>query len=43
MKNKKSLFRVAAIIFTFIAMTVSSSACVWYGYQPEEPKCLREE
>jgi AgrD protein len=41
MKNR-ILMSVAAIA-TFIASVVSTSACFWSHYQPEEPKCLREE
>lgn len=40
---KKKLFSLVATLATIIAASVASSAC-WYGaYQPEEPKCLREE
>ena len=28
---------------TFIASTVVTSACIWWAYQPEEPKTLRYE
>jgi len=40
--NKK-IFGFVAVLTTFVAATVASSACYWYFYQPEEPKCLREE
>lgn len=40
--NNKVLMAVAALA-TLIASTVATSACFWYGYQPEEPKCLRDE
>lgn len=40
---KKKLFSLAAVIMTAVAAVVASSACVWIAYQPEEPKCLREE
>lgn len=40
--NRKVLGLVATLT-TIIAATVASSACYWYIYQPEEPKCLREE
>lgn len=44
---RKGLFRtmvvLGASVLTFVAFTVSASAC-WFGcYQPEEPKLLREE
>lgn len=40
---KKRLLSLAATIATVVAATVASSACYWFVYQPEEPKCLREE
>ena len=40
--NNKVLMAVAAFA-TVIASAVSTSACLWYMYQPEEPKALREE
>lgn len=40
--NKKVLMLIATMT-TFLASIVASSACVWMTYQPEEPKCLREE
>ena len=40
--NNRILMAVAAIA-TVIASTVSTSACFWYAYQPEEPKALRDE
>lgn len=44
MKNsKKQLFTLIAVVTTFVAASVASSACWWYSYQPEEPKCLREK
>lgn len=42
-KGFKSLLTLAAALFTLIAASVASSACVWGMYQPEEPKSLREE
>lgn len=39
----KKLFGLFAVVLTVIASTVASSACIWYFYQPKEPKCLREE
>ncbi len=41
--NVKSLYAVVALIATFIAATVASSACFWFLYQPEEPKSLQEK
>lgn len=40
--NSKFLALIATIT-TVVAATVATSACAWYSYQPEEPKCLREE
>lgn len=40
--NKKFLGLIA-MVTTLIATSVATSACAWYFYQPEEPKCLREE
>lgn len=40
--NNKVLMAVAAIA-TVVASVVSTSACFWYAYQPEEPKALRDE
>ncbi|MBB6622295.1 cyclic lactone autoinducer peptide [Clostridium gasigenes] len=40
--NNKILMAVAAVA-TIVASTVATSACLWAYYQPEEPKCLREE
>lgn len=40
---KKKLFSLVAILATVIATAVASSACGFVFYQPEEPKCLREE
>ncbi|MBU3109559.1 cyclic lactone autoinducer peptide [Clostridium gasigenes] len=40
--NNKILMAVAAVA-TIFASTVATSACWWSMYQPEEPKCLRDE
>ncbi|KMT23188.1 AgrD family cyclic lactone autoinducer peptide [Clostridium cylindrosporum] len=39
--GNKVLMAVAAIA-TVAASVVATSACLWYSYQPEEPKCLEE-
>ena len=39
---KKRLFMVVASVATLVASIVASSACTFFLYQPEEPKCLRE-
>jgi len=41
--NMKSLYAVVAVLATFVAATVASSACFWFFYQPEEPKSLQEK
>ena len=40
--SNKVLMAVAAFA-TVIASVVSTSACLWVMYQPEEPKSLRDE
>ena len=40
---KKRLLTLVAFISTVVATIIASSACYWFFYQPEEPKCLREE
>lgn len=42
-KSKKRLITIIAAVATIVATSVASSACAWFLYQPEEPKCLREE
>lgn len=42
-KLNKGLLALLATVTTLVATTVATSACYWYLYQPEEPKCLREE
>ena len=41
MKNK--ILMSVATIATVMASILATSACYWGHYQPEEPKCLREE
>lgn len=40
--NKKTLFAIITAIATLLATTIATSACYWYFYQPEEPKCLKD-
>lgn len=40
---KKRLLILTATVATAVAAMVASSACVFFSYQPEEPKCLRED
>jgi len=42
-KLNKQLFTLIAVVTTLVATSVASSACWWFVYQPEEPKCLREK
>lgn len=39
--NTKVLMTLAAVATVFASM-VSTSACFWMTYQPEEPECLRD-
>lgn len=41
--SKKTLLGLIATFTTMIAAMVASSACLWFSYQPEEPKCLNED
>jgi len=40
--NPKVLMAIATVSTVFASL-VATSACFWANYQPEEPKCLREE
>lgn len=40
---KKRILALVATVATVVASMVASSACLYFIYQPEEPKCLREE
>ncbi|KGK87761.1 cyclic lactone autoinducer peptide [Clostridium sp. HMP27] len=40
--NSKFLALIATLT-TIVAASVATSACSWFSYQPEEPKCLRDE
>lgn len=42
-KLSKVVLTLAAALLTLVATSTASSACYWGLYQPEEPKCLREE
>jgi cyclic lactone autoinducer peptide len=41
--KKKNLLTLVAALATVFATTIASSACYFYFYQPEEPKCLNEK
>lgn len=40
---KKRILILTATVATAVASMVASSACLLFFYQPQEPKCLREE
>lgn len=40
---KTKILMGIATFATVIASIVATSACIWSHYQPEEPKCLRDE
>lgn len=40
---KRKVLSLVAAVATIVATAVASSACWFSLYQPEEPKCLREE
>jgi len=35
-------YSLVAALSMMVAAFVASSACVWFSYQPEEPKSLRD-
>ena len=41
--KKNKILAFAAAIATIFATTIASSACIFYVYQPEEPKCLSDK
>lgn len=40
---KQRILMTIATVATIIASVVATSACFYASYQPEEPRCLREE
>lgn len=38
----KKFYGILAAVATFVAAMVASSACMFFVYQPEEPKSLRD-
>jgi len=40
--NKAKLFAVVSAVASLFAVTVATSACFWYFYQPAEPKNLKD-
>jgi len=41
--KKRNILALLTAIITVFATTIASSACFWYFYQPEEPKCLNDK
>ncbi len=41
--KKTKLFAFVTAVATVFATTIATSACYWYFYQPEEPKCLEDK
>lgn len=41
--KKKNLLTLVAALATAVASTVATSACIYFLYQPEEPKCLSDK
>jgi cyclic lactone autoinducer peptide len=41
-KYLKPILAVTAMVCSFVATTIASSACVIFFYQPEEPKSLQD-
>lgn len=39
---KKKILSLVSVLATVVATMVASSACMWYVYQPEEPKSLQK-
>jgi cyclic lactone autoinducer peptide len=41
--KRRNLLALITAIATVFATTIATSACFWYFYQPEEPKCLNDK
>lgn len=41
--KKKNILTLIAALATVFASTIASSACNFWLYQPEEPKCLSDK
>lgn len=41
--KRKSLLTLIAALATVFATAMASSACLYFLYQPEEPKCLSDK
>lgn len=40
---KRAVYAVISVIAVFVATLVASSACLFYVYQPNEPKSLSDK
>ena len=40
---KKKLLSMISVLATLVATFVATSACLWWVYQPVEPKSLQEK
>jgi len=38
---KTKILTIASAVVTLLALFSASTACIWFAYQPREPKCLR--
>ena len=41
--KKRNILTLVAALATAFATTIASSACYYFYYQPEEPKCLSDK
>lgn len=41
--KKKNILTLVAALATVFATTIATSACTFFFYQPEEPKCLSDK
>jgi len=41
-KYLKPILAITAMVCSFVATTMASSACLMWFYQPEEPKSLQD-
>lgn len=41
--KKSTLFAAVSMVATLFATLAATSACIWWVYQPKEPKCLQDK
>lgn len=41
--KKKNILALIAALATVFATSIATSACTFFLYQPEEPKCLSDK